>query len=130
MDTVITSERPICAAHVLVDGGKGVRFKVQTREGTAVEAFVVRHRGVIRAYLNRCGHVGVELDWDNGTFFDTGGEYIVCALHWACYNPHTGACVSGPCHGRGLTPVPVEERDNRVWLQPRWGFTLIDSNGE
>ena len=26
--------------------------------------------GVVRAYLNRCAHVPVELDWVEGEFFD------------------------------------------------------------
>ena len=32
--------------------------------------FVVRFQGAPRAYLNRCAHVGIELDWQHGKFFD------------------------------------------------------------
>jgi nitrite reductase/ring-hydroxylating ferredoxin subunit len=127
MDSVTHAANRICASDELTDRGRGIRFQVEHQQ-SVVPAFVVRYGGEPRAYLNRCGHVGVQLDWDNGNFFDPDGTFIVCAVHWACYNPDTGACVSGPCHGRGLTPVPVEERDGHVWLLPRWGFRLVESD--
>ena len=52
----------ICASGALQDGGDGVRFTVRRGE-VELPAFVVRHGGVVHAYINRCAHVPIELDW-------------------------------------------------------------------
>ena len=111
-------ERLICASSRLVEGGDGVRFDVDLPSGPA-PAFVVRHRGVARAFLNRCAHVPIELDWQSGRFFDLTGLYLICSTHGAHYEPDTGRCVMGPCKGRGLTPVAVVERDGNIYLMEK-----------
>jgi nitrite reductase/ring-hydroxylating ferredoxin subunit len=108
-------ERLICASSDLRDGGDGVRFEVQTRSGPAA-AFAVRYYGKVHAYLNRCAHVPVELDWQPGRFFDLTGFYLICAMHGAHYDPVTGRCVLGPCKGRRLSAVTVVEHDGNVYL--------------
>ena len=110
-----TRERLICDSAALSDGGAGVRFEVTRAEGL-VPAFAVRYQGQVRAYLNRCTHVPVEIDWQNGKFFDYSGLYLVCATHGALYAPENGRCMGGRCNGRGLTGVPVVERDGGVYL--------------
>ena len=67
-------ERLICASAELIDGGAAVRFSVE-RNGVAEPAFVVRFSGKVYAYFNRCAHVPVELDWQEGRFFDLSGLY-------------------------------------------------------
>ncbi|MBU0751035.1 MAG: Rieske 2Fe-2S domain-containing protein [Gammaproteobacteria bacterium] len=116
-------ERLICASDELVDGGPGVRFEVDAPPeekvgsgGTALAAFVVRHQGRVHAYLNRCGHIPVELDWQHGQFFDSAGLYLICATHGALYDPASGRCVGGRCNGRGLTALEVTERAGTVYL--------------
>jgi nitrite reductase/ring-hydroxylating ferredoxin subunit len=105
----------ICAAAELTDGGPGVRFQVSW-QGQPTPGFAVRFRGRVYAFLNQCGHVPVELDWQEGHFFDAERVYLMCSTHGALYDPVTGACVGGRCNGRGLTPLPVEERDDRIRL--------------
>lgn len=108
----------ICASDALADGGRGVRFEVRVGDRT-VPAFVVRHGGVVRAYLNRCAHVAMELDWQPGAFFDAEARHLVCSTHGALYDPATGQCAGGACAGRGgLRPLAVTERDGRVGWQP------------
>jgi nitrite reductase/ring-hydroxylating ferredoxin subunit len=109
------SERVICEAGALVEGGKGVRFDIE-RYGRTEPAFAVRYAGRVRAFLNRCAHVPVELDWNEGDFFDLSGLYLICSTHGALYLPDSGRCTMGPCSGRGLVPLPVEERDGKVYL--------------
>jgi len=106
---------PICPSTALEDGGSGFRFELDWQGGRAA-AFVIRHRGRARAYLNRCGHVPVELDWQAGEFFDVSRLYLVCATHGALYDPATGACLGGRCDHRGLVALTVEERDGYIFL--------------
>lgn len=109
------NQRWLCNGAELVDGGRGVRFEV-LRHGVATAAFVVRHRGAVQAYLNSCGHVPVELDWQPGEFFDTSGAYLICSVHGAMYDPRDGRCVGGRCNGHGLQRLDVVERDGQVYL--------------
>jgi len=105
----------VCASNSLQEGGRGVRFLVEYG-GRFVPAFAVRHTGRVAAYLNRCAHKLVELDWQEGEFFDIEHHYLVCATHGALYDPASGVCVSGPCRGAALTAVSVREADGVVWL--------------
>lgn len=109
-------ERLICASTDLLDDGAAVRFSVE-RDGVAEPAFVVRYCGKVYAYFNRCAHVPVELDWQEGRFFDHSGLYLICATHGALYAPESGRCMGGRCDGKGLTPLAVVERDGNIYLK-------------
>ena len=102
----------ICEAAALADGKAGVRFAL----GDALNGFAIRHRGTVCAYVNRCPHMGTELDWQPGEFFDFGGLYLVCSTHGALFEPATGFCVAGPCRGASLEPLQVRVRDGQVFL--------------
>ncbi len=114
--------------------GPGLRFEVE-RDGRRVPAFAIRWNGAVHAYVNACAHQGVELDWEQGRFFDDGG-LLVCATHGAAFDPANGLCVSGPCRGRALASVEVVERDGTVlvveesvdspWLLPRTETTMAE----
>lgn len=117
---MVENQRLICASADLAEGGRGVRFEVE-RSGRAEPAFIVRFQGRARAYLNRCGHVPVELDWNEGEFFESGGLYLICATHGALYDPATGACLGGRCDRRGLQALPVREADGNVYLVQEGG---------
>jgi nitrite reductase/ring-hydroxylating ferredoxin subunit len=112
--------RRICASGELIEGGPGLRFTV-TRRGSEEAAFAVRFRGRVYAFLNRCGHVPVELDWQHGEFFDSSGLYLICATHGALYAPDSGRCLGGRCNGKGLDPVAVAEHDGWVVLTEEGG---------
>lgn len=107
--------RLICASADLVEKGLGRRFEVEVH-GRSEPAFAIRYGGRVYAYLNRCAHVPVELDWQPGEFFDYSRLYLICAVHGALYDPASGACLGGRCEGRGLSPLGVEERDGQVYL--------------
>lgn len=107
---------PICAADALAEGGKGIRFPL-TAGGEDAGGFVVRFEGVARGYLNRCAHVPIELDWNEGEFFDSTGLYLMCSTHGAVYLPESGHCAGGPCKGGRLRPVVVVENDGMVYWQ-------------
>jgi nitrite reductase/ring-hydroxylating ferredoxin subunit len=108
-------ERLICASAALPEGGKGVRFAVQSHPGEE-KGFAVRHSGKVCAFVNRCPHLGTELDWQPGEFFEESGLYLVCSTHGALFEPSTGFCVAGPCRGASLEPLQVREHRGDVFL--------------
>lgn len=101
----------------LEEGGLGIRFTVASMVGERIPAFAVRFDGTVRAYLNRCAHVPVELDWQEGRFFDDSGLYLICATHGAMYNADDGRCAGGPCRGKGLTPLRSFEAGGVIWVE-------------
>ena len=106
-------ERLICASAALRDAGKAVRFEVEYF-GAAAPAFLVRFRGRVYGYLNRCGHMPMELDWREGEVFDSAGRDLICSTHGATYAADSGKCLGGPCGGTPLVALQVTERDGKV----------------
>ena len=107
----------VCDADRLLDGGRGVRFPLLAF-GQPATGFVVRHGGRVYGYLNRCAHVPIELDWNEGEFFASGGQYLMCATHGAVYEPHSGKCAGGPCRGGRLHPIAVHEGAGEIYWLP------------
>jgi nitrite reductase/ring-hydroxylating ferredoxin subunit len=105
----------ICESAALADGGPGVRFALGEEPDSPV-GFVVRYRGTVHAYVNRCPHMGTELDWQPGEFYDVAGLYLVCATPGALVRPDTGLCVAGPCRGACLERLRTREHGGRVVL--------------
>ena len=99
---------PLCAGSDLLNGGRAVPFDV-VYAGQTCRAFAIRFQGQAHAYLNRCTHVAMELDWQHNRFFDDTGRWLVCATHGATYAPDTGACAGGPCRG-GLVKIDLVEQ--------------------
>jgi len=112
---MVREPRLICAATELAEGGRGVRFDWPAAGG-AGKGFAVRFDGEVRAFVNRCPHLGVELDWQPGEFFEASGLYLICSTHGATFEPAGGLCVAGPCRGARLEAIAVQERDGRVFL--------------
>lgn len=106
----------IAASDQVLERGKGLRFTIDTSDGNWLPAFIIRYKGQVFGYLNRCAHVGIELDWSEGDFFDMSGLYLVCATHGAAYFPYSGKCAAGPCKGGGLRPLQIVERDGNIYL--------------
>jgi nitrite reductase/ring-hydroxylating ferredoxin subunit len=88
-------------------------------EGEPTEAFLVNVGGELHAWVNRCRHVEITMDWVEGRFLDETGCFVVCATHGALYQPATGECVSGPPVGRFLIRVPLRiEGDQLIATVP------------
>ncbi|WP_333706462.1 Rieske (2Fe-2S) protein [Ottowia beijingensis] len=103
---------PLCNSVDLQEGGLAVPFDV-VYGGQTLRAFAVRFEGRPHAYLNRCTHVAMELDYQPNRVFDDTGQWLLCATHGAAYAPDTGDCAGGPCRG-GLVKVAMSERDGVV----------------
>ncbi len=73
--------------------------------------------GQIRAYKNECRHLPMKLDdREPRDFWDPGKTHLVCNSHGARYRPVDGLCVSGPCEGSHLRPLPIVVEDGIVYL--------------
>ena len=95
--------------------GESRAFSFQ-REGTRIEAFLIRFEGRFHAYENVCRHLPVSLDYDDGQFFNREQNFVVCRTHGALYHPANGKCVQGPCGGESLFPVKIVLEEGAVWL--------------
>lgn len=109
------NERVICSSHAVVEREQGLRFALPEL-GERVTGFVIRYNGLVHAYVNQCAHLLVELDWNEGNFFDLTKNYVICATHGAQYQPETGYCVIGPCKGRSLQAIHVTERNDKILI--------------
>jgi nitrite reductase/ring-hydroxylating ferredoxin subunit len=109
------AERLICKSGALRESGRGVRFEVDYF-GEPAPAFVVRKDGGVHGYLNRCAHVAMELDWQEGVFFDSAGRDLICSTHGAVYDARSGQCLGGPCNRTPLVKLRFEEREGGVYF--------------
>jgi len=101
----------------LEEGGKGLIFGVKRKsEDEVIPAFAIRYDYQLFAYLNRCGHIAIPLDYMPGEFFSDDGQTLICATHGAEYAPDTGACLGGPCFGIGLEKLEVQEKQGQLYL--------------
>ncbi len=86
--------------------GQSKKFTLR-RGGRDFEAMLINCQGNFFAYINRCPHIGLTLDWVDNQFFTVDSRYLMCANHGAVFEPSTGECVWGPCVGACLEDVPL-----------------------
>lgn len=108
----IPAQLALCQSAYLVEGGLAVPFDV-VYSGQTCRAFAVRFQGRAHAYLNRCSHVAMEMDFQPNRLFDDTGQWLLCATHGAAYAPDSGECAGGPCRG-GLVKIDLTEMDGVV----------------
>ncbi len=111
------TERVICRVDELVDGGLAAKFTIALADpARELPCFAITYAGAVYAYVNSCPHRGTELDWQAGEVFEETGLYLICATHGALFEPDSGLCVSGPCHGAHLQPLEIQVSGNDVVL--------------
>jgi nitrite reductase/ring-hydroxylating ferredoxin subunit len=88
--------------------------------GVDEECFVVNFGGAFHAYVNRCCHIPIALDWIDNQFFTADGGYLLCQTHNACYAPDSGQCLAGPpgTPGKSLVRVPIEIKAGAIYALP------------
>lgn len=106
--------RFICTLQELADPGSRA-FKTGTGNWP-LRGFVVRRGDAVFAYVNRCPHAGHPLNWQPDAFLTQDRELILCGSHGALFDIATGACVAGPCFGRGLQRIAVRVVQGEVLL--------------
>lgn len=114
----------LCNSGDVREGGRAVPFDVRYA-GQTCRAFAVRSQGVVQAYLNRCTHVAMEMDYQPDRFFDASGRWLMCATHGATYAPDTGACVGGPCRGP-LVKIELSENAGVVYWHTAFNLQPLE----
>lgn len=96
--------------------GESKKFTLR-RGRRELEGLLVNFQGQLFAYLNRCPHTGITLDWVNNQFFSSDKRYLMCATHGAVFEPPTGECIWGPCLGLSLQALPIEIENGQVYAR-------------
>lgn len=99
--------------------GESMKFMLPIR-GTDEECFLVNFSGEFHAYVNRCRHVPMAMDWVDNQFFAEEGRYLMCQTHNAYYQPATGECIAGPpsACGKYLYRVPLQVEEGIIYARP------------
>ena len=75
------------------------------------DAYVFRFRGQLRAFLNRCPHMGGPVD------FEPADGQLVCRWHGATFDAVGGARLDGQAGpGSALPALRIETVDGAPWL--------------
>lgn len=114
----------LCESGVLEERGQAHVFDVMVWK-QAARAFALRFDGQVVAYVNRCLHVPIEMDWQPGQFLDMDRRWILCTMHGAAYEPSSGRCVGGPCGQGRLLSISTREREGRVYWYPSQDIQAI-----
>lgn len=104
----------LCRLDEIPDGGtRGFEFGSGTER---LDLFVLRRGETVIAYLNDCPHAGSPLDMPPDQFLSSDGRHFLCHTHGALFRIEDGMCVSGPCHGRSLTPVVIRIENGELLI--------------
>ena len=72
-------------------------------DGTKARSALLGHAGGrFVAYANVCRHLAIPLDYGDGEVMDDDDFHLLCHHHGATFEPATGECILGPCHGEFL----------------------------
>jgi len=96
------------------DGGSAAQ--VAEIDGERLGLMAIRSGVRVFVYINSCPHIGAPLDFTPGQFLNREGTHILCTNHGALFRIGDGHCVSGPCAGDNLRPIPVEVRGPDIVL--------------
>ncbi|MFP6560421.1 Rieske (2Fe-2S) protein [Paraburkholderia sp. B3] len=93
----------VCRVADIPDGGA----KVIDSAEAGVPVVIVRRGEAVWAYVNRCPHFSVPLDFEPGEISCYRAQVLMCAHHSALFRFEDGRCIDGPCTGSALDTVPV-----------------------
>ena len=108
-----TSSSVAVAQRGEIGPGETKKFMLSV-EGRETECFLLNYDGHYFAYINRCSHVPMTMDWIDNQFLTEEGRYILCSTHGAAFEPDTGECIFGPPCGKFLARVPLTIDGDRI----------------
>jgi len=96
-----------------INSSKSFTVDIETGQ---LELFIVTQDEGVFAYKNQCPHLGIPLNWQPDKFLSNEETHIQCSTHGALFTFEKGYCIVGPCGGESLTSLPLEHRDEEIWL--------------
>ena len=106
----------VCRLIDIRDGeGREFRFGAET---DPLRLLIVRRGDCVWAYRNCCPHNHIPLNDQPDRFVTYDHEWIVCSTHGAVFRYEDGFCEDGPCRGRALERVPIDQRDDVIVIAP------------
>jgi nitrite reductase/ring-hydroxylating ferredoxin subunit len=81
-----------------------------------LDIIIVQSKGTRRAYINSCPHQFIPLETFPNHFLTADKTHLVCSGHGAQFALQTGMCTRGPCLGKGLDRLAIEEKDGAIYL--------------
>jgi nitrite reductase/ring-hydroxylating ferredoxin subunit len=102
------SASQLCRLDKVPDGGA----RIIHEESIGRSVVVVRRGDEVWAYVNRCPHFSVPLDYEPGNVSCYRSQVLMCAHHSALFKFEDGKCIDGPCKGASLEAVSVKIDQN------------------
>lgn len=96
------NETELCVSRAGLASGKALVVE----QGERIVVVIETPAGV-RAYIDRCPHLGVPLALLPGHVWSHDRRHLICATHGALFEPATGLCIKGPCRGQSLEAVAI-----------------------
>ena len=81
-----------------------------------LDIVIVQTGGTRHAYINSCPHEHIPLETFPNHFLTDDKKHLLCSGHGARFVLATGECTYGPCYGKFLTRLSIEERDGAIYL--------------
>ena len=104
----------LCRIEELADPGTK---NVVLGEGPGeLDIIVVQTEGTRHAYINCCPHEFIPLETFPNHFLTADKKQFLCSGHGARFALTSGECISGPCLGKSLTRLSIEEKDGALYL--------------
>lgn len=105
---------PVCSIYDIPEG-EARTFPMPNESRTT---FFILHWGdKFYAYVNRCPHTGINLEYQENQFLSWDKAHIQCSVHGATFNIRDGRCVWGPCRGQFLKALPVQIIDDQIFIE-------------
>lgn len=104
----------LCRIDELAD--PGTKNVVLGQGENELDIIIVQTNRSRHAYINCCPHQFIPLETFPNHFLTEDKKYFVCSGHGARFALNTGECVRGPCLGKHLDRLLIEERDGAIYL--------------
>ena len=104
----------LCRVDELAD--PGTKNVVLGEGEDELDIIIVQTNGIRHAYVNCCPHQFIPLETFPNHFLTDDKKFFLCSGHGARFALATGACISGPCLGKGLDRLQITEEEGCVYL--------------
>lgn len=81
-----------------------------------LKVIALKKEGIVYLYVNRCPHLGLNLEFQPDDFLNYDETYIQCSTHGAMFTLETGECVLGPCKGESLEGITFNLNEGQIIL--------------